>query len=72
MIARCGRCKEKRAFFAPPRGDCNGHGSIECRCGGDQCVCHNHGAAECAGCPECDPTAVVPDDGWPHAVAAKR
>ena len=35
---------------------CGGSGTVECRCGGDFCVCHNHGAVECAGCEDCDDT----------------
>lgn len=66
MIAICPRCRIKRAYFTDLRGDCNGLGTIECLCGGDQCVCHNHGSVECQGCPECDPTAVIEDNGWPH------
>lgn len=33
---------------------CGGTGSLNCYCGGDQCVCHNHGEVECPGCDECD------------------
>jgi hypothetical protein len=67
LIAICPRCRERKAYFAPVHGDCNGLGSIECLCGGDQCICHNHGAAQCDGCPECEPTVVFDDaDSWPH------
>ena len=33
---------------------CGGTGTLECLCGGDQCVCHNHGEVECPGCEDCD------------------
>ena len=33
---------------------CGGSGTLHCDCGGDQCVCHHHGEAECPGCPDCE------------------
>jgi len=33
---------------------CGGTGTLNCHCGGDLCVCHNHGEVECPGCPDCD------------------
>lgn len=33
---------------------CGGSGTLTCHCGGDFCSCHNHGEAECPGCPDCD------------------
>ena len=33
---------------------CGGSGFLDCHCGGDLCVCHNHGEAECHGCPDCE------------------
>lgn len=33
---------------------CGGLGSLNCFCGGDQCVCHHHGETDCPGCPECE------------------
>jgi len=33
---------------------CGGTGTMHCHCGGDQCVCHNHGAVQCDGCEDCD------------------
>jgi hypothetical protein len=33
---------------------CNGTGSVNCFCGGDQCVCHFHGETECPGCKDCE------------------
>lgn len=32
---------------------CGGSGVLHCECGGDFCVCHNHGEVECPGCEEC-------------------
>jgi hypothetical protein len=34
---------------------CNGSGSLRCYCGGDLCVCHNHGSTDCPGCEDCEP-----------------
>ncbi len=39
---------------------CGGTGTIHCYCGGDQCVCHNHGEIECLGCEDCEGE----DDGY--------
>ncbi len=33
--------------------DCGGSGFRFCYCGGDLCVCHNHGEVECD-CERCD------------------
>lgn len=33
---------------------CGGTGQLTCFCGGDFCVCHNHGSDECFGCDDCD------------------
>lgn len=33
---------------------CGGSGELQCRCGGDLCVCHNHGQVECLGCEDCE------------------
>src|SRR5262252_7241127 len=33
---------------------CAGTGELDCLCGGDQCVCHNHGTVACPGCWACD------------------
>lgn len=30
--------------------DCQGTGSLDCRCGGDTCVCENQGELECPKC----------------------
>lgn len=40
---------------------CGGTGSINCFCGGDQCVCHHHGDLECFGCEDCQEDE---EDGW--------
>jgi hypothetical protein len=41
---------------------CGGSGMIQCFCGGDQCVCHNHGEYECSGCDDCG--IDIDDDDW--------
>ena len=33
---------------------CGGTGMIYCECGGEFCVCHNHGEIECPGCEDCE------------------
>jgi hypothetical protein len=35
-------------------GGCGGTGTLQCYCGGDQCVCHHHGEIECDGCEDCE------------------
>lgn len=35
-------------------GGCGGTGTLDCLCGGDFCVCHNHGETECPGCEDCE------------------
>jgi hypothetical protein len=40
---------------------CGGTGSLRCMCGGDSCVCHNHGTVDCDGCVDCWDD----DDHWP-------
>ncbi len=47
-------CGVKNPYFAPVAGGCGGTGSVNCYCGGDQCVCHNHGEIECPGCWDCE------------------
>lgn len=34
---------------------CGGDRVLYCYCGGDLCVCHNHGEVECPGCVDCEP-----------------
>lgn len=36
---------------------CGGTGILFCQCGGDLCVCHNHGEMECLGCEDCEEPA---------------
>ena len=45
---------------------CGGSGLLACHCGGDQCVCHNHGSAECTGSPDCDFRDDLFDDDDPQ------
>jgi hypothetical protein len=47
-------CGEEDPYYAPLEGTCAGTGVMNCYCGGDQCVCHNHGEVECFGCADCD------------------
>ena len=46
-------------FFDDLEGGCGGSGTRNCYCGGDFCVCHNHGEMECPGCEDCEF-----DDDW--------
>lgn len=47
-------CGTENPYYAPvPAETCGGTGGTECYCGGDQCVCHNHGWMQCAGCLDC-------------------
>ncbi len=46
-------CGIKNPYYAPLPRRCGGSGVLDCHCGGDQCVCHNHGEVECFGCPDC-------------------
>jgi hypothetical protein len=46
-------CGVKNPHYAPIHGGCGGDGYLDCHCGGDMCVCHNHGEVECFGCPDC-------------------
>ncbi len=43
---------------------CGGSGSINCYCGGDQCVCHHHGSIDCDGCEDCESDEDYDDDGF--------
>ncbi len=47
-------CGTRNAYFAPVSGSCAGTGTLYCICGGDFCVCHNHGEVECGGCEDCE------------------
>jgi hypothetical protein len=58
-------CGVKNPYFAPVHHEtCGGTGMINCYCGGDQCVCHNHGEVECFGCAECDQSDDYDDDEY--------
>lgn len=47
-------CGVENPYFEDLDGmECGGDGHIICICGGDQCVCHWHGTAECSGCVDC-------------------
>ncbi len=50
----CGAKGKYEEMFAPMPSRCGGSGYMECECGGDLCVCHNHGEMECFGCPDCE------------------
>ncbi len=51
----CGATGTYDELFADDLDDgCGGTGELTCYCGGDQCVCHHHGHAECPGCEDCD------------------
>jgi hypothetical protein len=47
-------CGVENPYFADVHGTCGGTGMLDCFCGGDQCVCHNHGEVECFGCEDCE------------------
>jgi hypothetical protein len=43
---------------------CGGTGELDCHCGGDLCVCHNHGTIECSGCEDCEGDDDGDNDGY--------
>jgi hypothetical protein len=48
-------CGEPNPLYSDDLDEaCGGTGERRCYCGGDVCVCHNHGAVECTGCWDCD------------------
>lgn len=49
----CGVVGDADHMFMDTAGTCGGTGVLNCYCGGDLCVCHNHGEVECAGCDDC-------------------
>ncbi len=51
----CGTKGTYDELFEPLPERCGGSGVLDCYCGGDLCVCHNHGEQDCDGCPDCDP-----------------
>lgn len=56
FVCWCGARGTLEEMFSPdPYSDrCGGTGHLDCFCGGDFCVCHNHGEVECPGCPDCE------------------
>lgn len=51
-------CGVKNPFFSRHLDQtCGGAGVLHCYCGGDLCVCHNHGEVECDGCEDCEETS---------------
>ena len=57
-------CGVKNPYYADVEGSCAGTGQLTCHCGGDLCVCHNHGEVECFGCPDCDDQGDFDDDDY--------
>lgn len=55
-VCWCGATNPR--FHDPAHGwmdsSCAGTGMLNCYCGGDFCVCHNHGEIECPGCADCE------------------
>lgn len=47
-------CGVRNPYYEPLKGSCGGLGFVECLCGGDFCVCHNHGEVQCFGCEDCE------------------
>lgn len=47
-------CGEPDPHYEPQRRNCGGMGYWDCLCGGDFCICHNHGESECFGCVDCE------------------
>lgn len=41
---------------------CGGSGILYCQCGGDLCVCHNHGEVQCFGCQDCEDDEYIGED----------
>ncbi len=56
----CGAKGTYDEMFAETDENCGGTGTLNCYCGGDFCVCHNHGEVECDGCEDCE--SQEPDD----------
>ena len=50
----CGATGKISQMFERVRGTCGGSALLNCYCGGDFCVCHNHGEVECPGCEDCE------------------
>lgn len=49
----CGATGTYDELFSTLLPGCGGTKTLHCYCGGDFCICHNHGEAECYGCAEC-------------------
>lgn len=58
-------CGEKNPHYSDHHEQtCGGSGVLNCLCGGDFCVCHNHGEMECFGCPDCESDDDYNDDDY--------
>jgi len=67
MLRPCPTCGIENAHHARVLAGCFGAGIVDCLCGGDGCVCHNHGLVDCEGCVDCEPTVVMDNDLFCHA-----
>lgn len=69
MSCWCGEENPEYAATGPFGLDrtCGGSGALYCNCGGDLCVCHWHGEAECDGCEDCHPDFQWDDEWEPPA-----
>ena len=54
FVCWCGASGDFGEMCAEPERTCGGMGYVNCFCGGDFCVCHNHGECQCFGCPDCE------------------
>lgn len=57
----CGASGKYEEMFSALPSRCGGSGMLDCYCGGDFCVCHNHGEVDCFGCEDCEG---FDDDDW--------
>jgi hypothetical protein len=62
MACWCGAKGSYDDLFAPLPARCGGSGYFDCHCGGDLCVCHNHGEVDCVGCQDCE--GYDDEDDW--------
>ena len=58
MKCHCG-VSDPYCAEAPTSEGCGGLGWVDCLCGGDRCVCHNHGRVDCPGCEDCEESAAM-------------
>lgn len=58
----CNGARDNWFSLADLQTSCGGMGTVNCFCGGDLCVCHNHGEAECLGCEDCEDDGDESDD----------